>query len=105
MTGILLGQELRKRKTPQEKIAIIQQTMEPGMTVSHVARLHGIQPSLLFKWKKQYLEGSLTAVAAGEDVVPASELAAAIKQIKELQRLLGKKSIYGPHHFCNTDFD
>ncbi|EPN9170307.1 tpnC protein, partial [Escherichia coli] len=25
MTGILLGQELRKRKTPQEKIAIIQQ--------------------------------------------------------------------------------
>ncbi|KXQ48297.1 transposase, partial [Escherichia coli] len=65
----------------------------PGMTVSHVARLHGIQPSLLFKWKKQYLEGGLTAVAAGEDVVPASELAAAIKQIKELQRLLGKKNM------------
>ncbi|MNB68426.1 IS2 repressor TnpA [compost metagenome] len=42
MTGILLGQEVRKRKTPQEKIAIIQQTMEPGMHVSHVARLHGI---------------------------------------------------------------
>lgn len=37
------------------------------MTVSHVARLHGIQPSLLFKWKKQYQEGSLTAVAAGEE--------------------------------------
>ncbi len=74
MPGILLGQEVRKRKTPQEKIAIIQQTMEPGMNVSHVARLHGIQPSLLFKWKKQYQEGSLTAVAAGEDVVPASEL-------------------------------
>ena len=78
MAGILLGKEVRKRKTPQKKIAIIQQTIEPGMTVSHVARLHGIQPSLLFKWKKQYQEGSLTAVAAGEDVVPASELAAAI---------------------------
>lgn len=51
MTGILLGQEVRKRKTPQEKIAIIQHTMEPGMSVSHVARLYGIQPSLLFKWK------------------------------------------------------
>ncbi|STT63451.1 IS2 repressor TnpA [Klebsiella pneumoniae] len=90
MTGILLGQEARKRKTPQEKIAIIQQTIEPGMNVSHVARLHGIQPGLLFKWKKQY-QGSLIAVAAGEQVVPASELAAAMKQIKELQRLLGKK--------------
>lgn len=90
MTGILLGQEVRKRKTPQEKIAIIQQTMEPGMNVS---RLHGIQPSLLFKWKKQYQEGSLTAVAAGEEVVPASELTAALKQVRELQRLLGKKTM------------
>lgn len=43
MTGTLLGLELRKRKTPQEKIAIIQQTMEPGMTVSHVARLPGLK--------------------------------------------------------------
>lgn len=49
MAGVLLGKEARKRKTPQEKIAIIQQTMLPGMTVSHVARLKGIQPSLLFK--------------------------------------------------------
>ncbi|EII3576413.1 transposase, partial [Escherichia coli] len=93
MAGVLLGKEVRKRKTPQEKIAIIQQTMEPGMTVSHVAHLHGIQPSLLFKWKKQYQEGSLTAMAAGEDVVPASELTAAIKQINQLQRLLGKKTM------------
>lgn len=51
ITGTLLGQELRNRKTPQKKIAITQQTTEPGMTVSHVVRLHGIQPSLLFKWK------------------------------------------------------
>ncbi|HBT9183604.1 TPA: hypothetical protein MIV08_23550 [Klebsiella pneumoniae] len=42
------------------------------MNVSHAARLHGIQPSLLFKWKKQNQEGCLTAIAPGEDVVPAS---------------------------------
>jgi len=30
-------------------------------------------------------------VTAGEQIVPASELAAAIKQIKERQRLLGTK--------------
>ncbi len=51
ITGTLLGQELRKRKTPQKKIAITQQTTEPGMTVSHVVHLHGIQPSLLFSGK------------------------------------------------------
>ncbi|EFO3713851.1 IS3 family transposase, partial [Escherichia coli] len=69
------------------------QSFEPGMTVSPVARQHGVAASQLFLWRKQYQEGSLTAVAAGEQVVPASELAAAMKQIKELQRLLGKKTM------------
>ncbi|WP_248785219.1 IS3 family transposase [Escherichia coli] len=77
----------------QEKIAIVQQSFEPGMTVSLVARQHGVAASQLFLWRKQYQEGSLTAVAAGEQVVPASELAASMKQIKELQRLLGKKTM------------
>ncbi|WP_407241872.1 IS3 family transposase [Escherichia coli] len=89
----VLGPEKRRRRTTQEKIAIVQQSFEPGMTVSLVARQHGVAASQLFLWCKQYPEGSLTAVAAGEQVVPASELAAAMKQIKELQRLLGKKTM------------
>ncbi|HBD3385263.1 TPA: IS3 family transposase [Escherichia coli] len=89
----VLGPEKRRRRTTQEKIAIVQQSFEPGMTVSLVARQHGVAASQLFLWCKQYQEGSLTAVAAGEQVVPASELAAAMKQIKELQRLLGKKTM------------
>ncbi|WP_176370557.1 IS3-like element IS2 family transposase [Escherichia coli] len=89
----VLGPEKRRRRTTQEKIAIVQQSFEPGMTVSLVARQHGVAASQLFLRRKQYQEGSLTAVAAGEQVVPASELAAAMKQIKELQRLLGKKTM------------
>ncbi|EHN7419188.1 TPA: IS3 family transposase [Escherichia coli] len=89
----VLGPEKRRRRTTQEKIAIVQQSFEPGMTVSLVARQHGVAASQLFLWRKQYQEGSLTDVAAGEQVVPASELAAAMKQIKELQRLLGKKTM------------
>ncbi|EHM8449094.1 IS3 family transposase [Escherichia coli] len=89
----VLGPEKRRRRTTQEKIAIVQQSFEPGMTVSLVARQHGVAASQLFLWRKQYQEGSLTAVATGEQVVPASELAAAMKQIKELQRLLGKKTM------------
>ncbi|MGK3295921.1 transposase, partial [Escherichia coli] len=42
-----------------------QQSFEPGMTVSLVARQHGVAASQLFLWRKQYQEGSLTAVAAG----------------------------------------
>lgn len=29
----LLGSERRRRRSPQEKIAIVQETLQPGMTV------------------------------------------------------------------------
>jgi transposase len=58
-----------------------------------VARQHGVNPNQLFHWKKLYQDGSLSAVSAGEEVVPASELSDALKQIRELQRLLGKKTV------------
>jgi transposase len=38
-----------------------------------------------------YQDGSLAAVSAGETVVPAFELSDALKQIRELQRMPGKK--------------
>lgn len=61
--------------------------------MSLVARQHGVATSQLFLWRKQYQEGSLTAVVAGEEAVPASELTAAQKLVRELQRLLGKKTM------------
>lgn len=63
------------------------------MTVSHAARLRSINANQIFKWHRQYEDGSLTAVTLGEGIVPASEFAAANKQIRELLRLLGKKTM------------
>ncbi|WP_206339968.1 transposase, partial [Klebsiella quasipneumoniae] len=40
--------EKRRRRSVQEKIAIVQQSFEPGMTVSLVARQHGVAASQLF---------------------------------------------------------
>ena len=85
----VLGPEKRRRRTTQEKIAIVQQSFEPGMTVSLVARQHGVAASQLFLWRKQYQEGSLTAVAAGEQVVPASEYGRAKKWIAHAPLLPG----------------
>ena len=65
-------------------ITIIQQTMKPGMNVSRMVS----NPACCLSGRS-----SLTAVAAGEEVVPASELTAALKQVRELQRLLGKKTM------------
>lgn len=38
-------------------------------------------------------QGGETAVAANEDVVPASELRAAQAKIRELERLIGKQAV------------
>jgi transposase len=88
---VLTGSERRRRWSADEKLAMVRETFEPGKTVSMVARLHGINPNQLFQWRKLHQDGSLSAVSAGEEVVPASELSDALKQIKELQRLFGKK--------------
>lgn len=48
----------------------------------------------MFAWRKQCEEGSLAAVKAGEAVVAASQLATAMKEIRELQYLLGRKTLH-----------
>jgi transposase len=90
---VLTGPERRRRWSSDEKLAMVRESLEPGKSVSMVARQHGVNPNQLFHWRKLYQNGSLSAVSAGEEVVPASELSEALKQIRELQRLLGKKTM------------
>ncbi|MHC8412213.1 IS3 family transposase [Pseudomonas sp. Hz4] len=92
-SGELLGQERRRRWSPEQKLAMVRESLEPGQSVSVVARRNGINANQLFLWRKLYQDGSLSAVSAGEVVVPASELSDALKQIRELQRMLGKKTM------------
>ncbi|HIH0034250.1 TPA: IS3 family transposase [Staphylococcus aureus] len=91
--GELLGQERRRRWSPEQKLAMVRESLQPGQSVSVVARQNGVNANQLFQWRKLYQNGSLSAVSAGESVVPASELADALKQIRELQRMLGKKTM------------
>jgi transposase len=81
----------RRRWSAAEKAALVRRTYEPGMSVSLVARPEGISAGLLFNWHRLESQGALTAVSATEEVVPASELAAARADIAKLQRILGKR--------------
>ena len=89
---VVKGQR-RRRWSLTEKAALVHRTYEPGMSVSLVARQEGVSAGLLFQWRKLERQGALTAVFAGEAVVPASELAAARAEIAKLQRVLGKKTL------------
>ena len=90
---IITSAQRRRRWTASEKVRIVEETFEPGMTVSLVARRHGIAPNQLFTWRRLVVEGALTAAGSGEQVVPASDYRALQSQVRELQRLLGKKTL------------
>jgi len=96
MTGkieVITSVQRRRRWTAAEKVRIVEETYEPGATVSRVARRHGVAPNQLFTWRRLVSQGGLTAAGAGEEVVPASDYRALQGQIRELQRLLGKKTL------------
>ena len=90
---VITTDQRRRRWTLAEKAELVRRTYEPGMSVSLVARQEGVSASLLFQWRKLERQGALTAVSAGEAVVPASDLAAARAEIAKLQRILGKKTL------------
>lgn len=90
---VLTGPERRWRWSVKEKLATARESFEPGKSVSTVARRHRVNPDQLLHWRKLYQDGSLSAVSAGEEVVSTSNLSNALKQIRELQQLLGKKTV------------
>ena len=90
---VITTDQRRRRWSVAEKSELVRRTYEAGMTVSLVARQTGVGASQLFQWRKLERQGALTAVSAGEAVVPASELAAARVEIAKLQRILGKKTL------------
>ena len=90
---VVTAVQRRRRWTPDEKLALVQQTFEPGNSVSLVARQAGVAASQLFQWRKAYTEGSLVAVGANEPVVPASQMQDALKRIRQLEAALGRKTL------------
>ena len=90
---IITGRERRRRHSAEQKLALVEETVQPGMTVSAVARLRGVSPSLLFKWRQLMSQGGHVAVKADDDVVAASRARELEGRVRDLERLLGRKTM------------
>lgn len=94
MTGSTIKQaNVRRRFTAEQKMALVQASLEPGARVVEVARKYNVGVSTLIKWRKNAMEGSLMSVKDDAPAVPASEVKKLKKELKQLQQLLGKKSL------------
>lgn len=55
---------VRYRHHPVEfKCAVVEQSLQPGVSVSRLARDHGINANQVFAWRKAYQEGRLGVAA------------------------------------------
>jgi transposase len=90
---IFSGVQRRRRYSLDQKLAVLAEASQPGMSISFIARKHGIGPSLLFGWRRRMTEGGKEAVRVDDEVVASSEVRALEKRIRELERVLGKKTL------------
>jgi transposase len=84
---VITGVARRRRFSTELKLAVVAETMQPGMSVSYVARRHGLSPSLVFRWRQLMSEGGKEAVRADDEVVASSEVRRLEERVRELERL------------------
>jgi transposase len=83
----------RRRYTADQKRALLEEASAPGNSISAVARRYGIAPSLMFRWKQLQDEGAMAGLDADERVVAETEVKELRARVRELERLLGKKTM------------
>jgi transposase len=90
---VITSVQRRRRWSTADKVRLVEEAMQPGMSVSYVARQRGVAPSPLFAWKRRMQEGGFQAVAADEDVVGTSRVRDLERRVRQLECLLGRKTL------------
>lgn len=93
MVEVFTGSQRRRRWSAEQKKAMVLEAEQPGMNISLVARKYELHPNQLFRWRKLLHEGALGAIRSDDELVPISEIRQLRKQVRELERLLGRKTL------------
>jgi transposase-like protein len=68
----LRGQYSKRRWTAEQKKAMVLEAEQLGMSISLVDRKYELHPNQLFRGRKLFHEGELSAMLADEELVPIS---------------------------------
>ena len=90
---LISGEARRRRWSTEQKLQIIEESFLPGETISSVARRRGVAPNLLYRWRRLLTEGGAAAVGSDEPVVGSSEVRRLEERVRDLERLLGRKTM------------
>ena len=87
----------RRRWSLPEKKAIVEETEQPGKSVSEVARKHGVHPNQIFSWrqlKNGKKEDSANRFHVLSDILKRLVYSNASLGVSELSRELAKNKVY-----------
>ena len=74
---VLPRAERRRRWTAEQKLAIVGESLGPGLTPTEVARKHGISTGQIYTWRQQFLSYESSTVSRATPHFTAVELASA----------------------------
>ncbi len=86
-----MSMQRRRQWTASEKARGVNGTPKPGVSVSEVARRHGVAPESAFSMGPTTAQGAFSGVDAGKGVVPASEYRMLQQQNRELSGCSAKR--------------
>lgn len=81
------------RLTTIQKQQLLAESELPGNSIAQVARKYGVSVSTVFDWRNKMKKGALIGLSTKEELVPASEVKALKMKVRELERMLGKKTV------------
>jgi transposase len=92
-TAVIISVERRRRWPPAEKEQLVAASLEPGASVSEVARSAGLHVSQLFKWRKSRSTSSrpvgwwipITAVTSVTSPVSHGSNPLSLRQLREVR--------------------
>ena len=82
-----------QRYTVKQKHALLLEAERPGNSISLVARQHGVSASAMFEWRKKMSDGALVGLSSDEELVPISQVKDLKAKLREMERILGKKTV------------
>lgn len=75
-----------RRFTAEQKLEILNEAAQPGVTVSEVCRRHGLTPSALYRWRAVAQGGSAVALKRDAQRAPRKD-DAEVRHKAEIDRL------------------
>jgi transposase len=70
--GLNWRNKSRRRYTPEERLAMVQECAEPGVSVSEVAQRNRVNTNLLFKWCRLHKGGQLVVPSTSVPLLPVT---------------------------------